>query len=108
MPREVRPHMMQATTITNISEKSIVMDLLFFLGFGLCLALGVGDNALADADVDTWESEDERGTEVISWSQKLPGLERSGNALKIYNSAISSQKGRTVAEAFAFCFARIL
>ena len=111
MPREVRPHMMQATTMTKISEKSIVMGFLFFLGWCSCLALEDGDDADADAEVDigTSEFENKRGMESISCSQKLCRLERSGRALKIYNTAITSQKGRAVAEAFAFpSFARIL
>lgn len=40
---------MQATTMTNISEKSIVMDSLFFLGWYFCWAPGTDANADADA-----------------------------------------------------------
>lgn len=95
---------MQATTMTNISEKSIVMDCLFFLGWYLCCAPGTNADADADADADAgiWVFENEGAMKVRSCYPELSRLESSGKAHKIYNSDISSQNDKTVGEALIF------
>lgn len=79
MPREVSPHIMQATTMTNTSEKSIVMDVLFFLGRVLCLAPGTWAEIDADTDGDANDGrfEDKRAMDARSCCQNLStGKER--------------------------------
>ena len=102
--------MMQATTMTKISEKSILTNCLFLLGWCVCLAPRAGSDSAdddgndGDANAGGCGIEDKRVMEERSCGQKLSHLERSGRTLKIYHSTVGSQTAQTVAEAFVFLF----